>query len=101
MSSVLTNALGYATEPEDGFPASRLFGQGFSYTYDDIIFHPGHIDFGANQVDLTGHLTREIVLHTPLVSSPMDTVTEAGMAIAMAEAGGIGFLHYNTSVEEQ
>ncbi|KAK9822919.1 hypothetical protein WJX74_004496 [Apatococcus lobatus] len=101
MASNITSALGFSAEPEDGFSATRLFGQGFSYTYDDLIFHPGHIDFGANQVDLSGQLTREIVLCTPLVSSPMDTVTEAGMAVAMAEAGGMGFLHYNTSVEEQ
>jgi IMP dehydrogenase len=84
-----------------GFPASRLFGQGTSLTYDDVIFLPGHIDFGAHQVDLTAHVTRNIALRTPLVSSPMDTVTESAMAVAMAAVGGMGFIHYNNTVEEQ
>ncbi|KAK9809215.1 hypothetical protein WJX72_011502 [[Myrmecia] bisecta] len=85
----------------DGFSARQLFGQGYSYTYDDVIFHPGHINFGAHEVDLTTNLTRKIKLSTPIVSSPMDTVTEAAMAIVMATCGGIGFVHYNMTLEEQ
>eukprot|EP00850_Spirogloea_muscicola_P011083 SM000067S20360 [mRNA] locus=s67:533399:537596:+ [translate_table: standard] len=85
----------------DGLAAAALFGRGWSYTYDDCIFHPGFIDFGADQVDLTGRVTRGIRLRTPVVSSPMDTVTEAGMASAMAAVGGMGFIHYNNKPEEQ
>ncbi|KAI3431760.1 hypothetical protein D9Q98_004802 [Chlorella vulgaris] len=85
----------------DGFTGPELFGQGVSYTYDDVIFLPGHINFGAHEVDLTSYVTRNIKLRTPLVSSPMDTVTEAGMAVAMAAVGGMGVIHYNNSLEEQ
>jgi hypothetical protein len=87
--------------PAAGYTAARLFGQGTSYTYDDVIFLPGHINFGAHEVDLSSNVTRNIRLRTPLVSSPMDTVTEAGMAVAMASVGGMGVIHYNNSLEEQ
>lgn len=85
----------------DGYTASQLFGQGVSYTYDDVIMHPGHISFGAHEVDLTCNLTKNIKLRVPIVSSPMDTVTEAEMAVAMATVGGMGFIHYNCTIAEQ
>jgi IMP dehydrogenase len=85
----------------DGFTGEALFSQGFCYTYDDVIFHPGFIDFAADQVELSTRVSKNIKLRTPLVSSPMDTVTEADMAIALAEAGGMGFLHYNMTAEIQ
>ncbi|CAK0778918.1 hypothetical protein CVIRNUC_004666 [Coccomyxa viridis] len=85
----------------DGYTAAQLFGQGTTYTYDDVIFLPGHINFGAHEVDLNTYVTRKLKLATPVVSSPMDTVTEADMAITMAMMGGMGFLHYNMTTEGQ
>lgn len=86
---------------DDGFPAHRLFNQGYSYTYDDVIFHPHYIDFPTDAVKLGTNLTRNIKLANPCVSSPMDTVTESQMAVAMAALGGIGFIHSNNSPSEQ
>ncbi|CAN6440216.1 unnamed protein product [Victoria cruziana] len=86
---------------KDGFTPEHLFNQGTSYTYDDVIFLPGYIDFPAESVDLTTNLTRNITLATPCVSSPMDTITESSMAAAMAALGGIGIIHYNNLPTEQ
>ncbi|KAG6763882.1 hypothetical protein POTOM_031326 [Populus tomentosa] len=90
-----------ATEFEDGFPAEKLFNQGYSYTYDDVIFLPHYIDFPTDAVNLSTKLSRNVPLSIPWVSSPMDTVTEAYMASAMAALGGIGIIHSNVTPSEQ
>lgn len=86
---------------DDGFSAEKLFNQGYSYTYDDVIFLPGFIDFPTDAVNLSTNLSRNIPLSIPCVSSPMDTVTETSMAISMAALGGIGIVHYNNTATQQ
>ena len=78
----------------DGFTASQVFSNRAhsSITFDDLLL-PGQIDFGVEQVDLRTQLTRNISLEMPFVSSPMDSVTEDEMAVAIALAGGVGFIH--------
>jgi IMP dehydrogenase len=70
-------------------------------TFDDVLLEPGPSDVMPTQVDVATRFTREIKLNIPLVSAAMDTVTESRLAIAMAQAGGIGVLHRNLTVEEQ
>ena len=85
----------------DGLRVPQLLDQGTCYTYDDIIFHPGYINFAADEVKLGTNVTKNIAIRTPIVSSPMDTVTESNMAIAMAREGGIGVIHKNMTIKEQ
>jgi len=70
-------------------------------TFDDVLLVPAHSTVLPRDVSLETRLTREIMLNIPLVSAAMDTVTEARLAIAMAQEGGIGIVHKNMSVEAQ
>ena len=70
-------------------------------TFDDVLLVPQHSAVLPNQVDVSTRLTRRIRLHVPILSAAMDTVTESGLAIAMAQLGGMGIIHKNLSIEEQ
>jgi IMP dehydrogenase len=70
-------------------------------TFDDVLLVPAFSDFIPNDADTHTRLTRGIELNIPLVSAPMDTVTESALAIALAQEGGIGIIHKNLSIENQ
>lgn len=70
-------------------------------TFDDVLLQPGYSDILPREVDLSTQLTREIRLNIPLLSAAMDTVTEAPLAIALAQEGGIGIIHKNMPIEQQ
>ncbi len=70
-------------------------------TFDDILLLPGYTDFFRSDIDLSAQLTKHISIKIPLVSAPMDTVTESRLAIALAKLGGIGIIHRNLTIEDQ
>jgi IMP dehydrogenase len=77
----------------------RIAYQGI--TFDDVLLEPAYSDVLPRDVDVRTQLTRNIRVNIPIVSSPMDTVTESELAIALAQEGGIGIIHKNLSVAEQ
>src|SRR5438552_18126545 len=70
-------------------------------TFDDVLLIPAYSEILPTEADTRTKFSRNILLNIPLCSSAMDTVTEASLAIALAQAGGIGVIHKNFSVEEQ
>src|SRR5690554_7120124 len=70
-------------------------------TFDDVLSLPAYSDILPRDTDLSTPFTRDIMLNTPLVSAAMDTVTESGLAIAMAQEGGLGVTHKNLSADAQ
>ncbi len=77
----------------------RIAYQGI--TFDDVLLEPAYSDVLPRDVDVRTQLTRNIRLNLPIVSSPMDTVTESDLAIALAQEGGIGVIHKNLSIADQ
>src|SRR5437773_471482 len=72
-----------------------------SITFDDVLLIPAYSDFVPTDADTRTRLTRNIEINIPLISAPMDTVTESALAIALAQEGGIGIIHKNLSVANQ
>src|SRR5262245_56994298 len=70
-------------------------------TFDAVLLRPGLPELLPSDADIRSRITRDIPLNIPIVASAMDTVTEAKMAIAMAQAGGLGVIHRNLEPEEQ
>jgi len=73
----------------------------YALTFDDVLLQPGHSEILPSQTDISTRLTRDISLNLPILSAAMDTVTESRLAIAMAQAGGLGIIHRNLTPEEQ
>src|SRR5476651_473130 len=83
-----------------------VMAQGFqaiseAFTFDDVLLKPGLSDILPSEADIRSRVTRAIPLNIPIIASAMDTVTEARMAIAMAQSGGIGVIHRNFDVDGQ
>ncbi|MCB1441452.1 MAG: IMP dehydrogenase [Methyloceanibacter sp.] len=87
---------GQSSPDNSRFPDSAL-----ALTFDDVLIRPGPSDVLPNEVDVGSLVTKTISLKIPILSSAMDTVTEARLAIAMAQAGGIGVIHRNMDAEQQ
>lgn len=79
--------------------SKRFFGKGL--TFDDVLLMPAYSQVLPRETDIKTKLTKSITLHVPMLSSAMDTVTEASLAIALAREGGVGILHKNMSIEKQ
>ncbi len=77
----------------------QLIGE--ALTFDDVSLQPAYSNVLPSEVTLRSRLTRDISINAPLVSAAMDTVTEARLAIAMAQAGGIGVIHKNMTLQQQ
>jgi IMP dehydrogenase/GMP reductase len=88
-----------ATPPGSSLSGNHAIREAF--TFDDVLLKPGLSDVLPSEVDIRSHVTRAIPLNIPIMASAMDTVTEARMAIAMAQAGGVGVIHRNFDAEGQ
>ena len=87
------------TSSRDPIPTMRIDKE--ALTFDDVLLQPGYSEVLPHEVDLSTRLTAEISLNIPILSAAMDTVTEARLAIALAQEGGIGVIHKNMTIDEQ
>lgn len=78
---------------------AKIISEGI--TFDDVLLIPAYSEVVPNETDVSSRLTRRITLNIPVLSSPMDTVTESALAIALAQQGGLGVIHKNLSIDDQ
>ena len=78
---------------------ARFFGEGL--TFDDVLLMPAYSQVLPRETDISTRLTKSLKLNIPMLSAAMDTVTDAGLAIALAREGGLGILHKNMTIERQ
>lgn len=86
---------------DTAFDKLRVDNFPLGLTFDDVLLLPGYSDFTRSDINLSTRLTKRIKLSLPLVSSPMDTVTESRLAIELGRLGGLGIIHRNLSIEDQ
>lgn len=79
----------------------RKYNQTYGLTFDDVLLYPNYTQVKRQDIDISTNLTKKIKLSIPLLSAPMDSVTESKMAIALGKLGGLGVIHRNFSVEDQ
>src|SRR5215813_6504791 len=92
----------HEVESAEPLPSARFAtGVEIALTFDDVLLKPAKSELHPNFVDVSTRLTRDIHLNIPIVSSAMDTVTEARLAIAMAQQGGLGVIHKNMPIDAQ
>src|SRR5881394_2373382 len=92
----------HEVERADALPSARFVeGPPLALTFDDVLLKPSKSDLHPNFVDVSTRLTRNIRLNIPILSAAMDTVTEARLAIAMAQHGGLGVIHKNMPIDVQ
>lgn len=84
-----------------GLFSEKLKGASVCLTFDDVLLKPGYSEVLPKNINVSSRLSKNVKLEIPIVSSPMDTVTEAEMAIAMAREGGIGIIHRSMSMEKE
>ena len=97
-------AAAHALSPHDHLGEESRMEDRIAYrglTFDDVLLEPAYSEVLPSEVDVSSPLTRNIRLNVPIISSPMDTVTESEMAIAMAQEGGLGVIHKNMPIERQ
>src|SRR4029079_10033899 len=90
-------------EREPAPPGAARFAEGIEVglTFEDVLLRPARSEIHPNFVDVSTRLTLDIRLNIPIISAAMDTVTEARLAIAMSQQGGLGIIHKNMTVEQQ
>ncbi|MDP2717922.1 MAG: IMP dehydrogenase, partial [Candidatus Micrarchaeota archaeon] len=92
---------GFSDKPDKHSFTKKLSDASEAITFDDVLLQPGYSEVAIADIDVSTFVTRNLKIQVPIVSSPMDTVTEGKLAAAVAKRGGVGVVHYNIPIANQ